>query len=77
MESIRAVERILERYGERDSCVTLQAGVTIDERILFLGADYYVTTRSRETVQRTCLAEQYGVKVLYGTDCPVFPEDLQ
>lgn len=75
--NIRIVEGILEQYKARNSCVTLQTGVTIDERILFQGADYYITTRSRETVHRTCLADQYGVKVLYGTDWPVFPADLQ
>ena len=76
-ENIRRLEEILERYGARDSFVTLQTGVTLDEQLLFLGADYYVTTRDRETVRRTCLADCWGVKVLYGTDCPVFPPELQ
>lgn len=76
-ENIRSVERILEQYEARDSCVTLQAGATLDERILMQGADYYVTTRSAETVRRTCLAERYGTRVLYGTDWPLFPENLQ
>lgn len=75
--NIRTVECILERYEERDCCVTLQTGVTLDERILFQGANYYITTRSQETVYRTCLAAQYGVKVLYGTDYPLFPDDLR
>ena len=75
-ENIQRVERILGKYEARDSCVTLQVGITLDERILMQGADYYITTRSEETVRRTCLAEQYGVKVLYGTDWPVFPENL-
>ena len=75
--NIRAVERILERYEERDCCVTFQTRVTLDERILFQGANYYITTRSQETVHRTCLAAQYGVKVLYGTDSPLFPENLR
>lgn len=75
--NIRCVERILEKYEARDSCVTLQVGMTLDERVLMRGADYYITTRSEGTVSRTCLAERYGVKVLYGTDWPLFPEDLQ
>lgn len=76
-ENIQKVEGMLKKYEARDSCVTLQVGVTLDERILMQGADYYITTRSAETVRRTCLAEQYGAKVLYGTDWPLFPEDLR
>lgn len=76
-ESVRRIEEILERYALRDSLVTFQAGITLDERILFQGADYYVTTRSRETVYRTCLADRWGVKILYGTDDPLFPPELQ
>ncbi len=76
-ENIRAVECILEQYEARDSCVTLQTGVTLDERVLFQGADYYVTTRAKETVYRTCLADRYGTKVLYGTDDGLFPDNLQ
>lgn len=76
-ENIHAVERILERYEARESCVTLQTGVTLDERILFQGADYYVTTRAKDTVHRTCLADRYGTKVLYGTDDGLFPSDLR
>lgn len=76
-ENIQKVEEMLKKYEARDSCVTLQVGVTLDERILMQGADFYITTRSAETVRWTCLAERYGAKVLYGTDWPLFPEDLR
>lgn len=76
-KNIHLIESLLERYGSRDSAVTLQAGVTLDERILFQGLDYYITTRSRETVRRTCLADLWGVKVLYGTDTQLFPPELK
>jgi len=76
-ENIGAIESILENYEARDSCVTLQSGTTLDEHVLFQGADYYVTTRSRETVYRTCLADRYGTKVLYGTDDGLFPDELE
>ncbi len=76
-KNIRDVECILEKYEARNSCVTLQTGVTLDERILLQGADYYVTTRAKETVYRTCLADRYGTKVLYGTDDDLFPSSLQ
>lgn len=75
--NIRAIEHILEQYEARDCFVTFHSGETLDERILFQGADYYVTTRSRDTVYRTCLADRYGVRILYGTDTPVFPSELQ
>lgn len=76
-DNIRRLESVLEQYEARDCFVTLQTGITLDERLLFQGADYYVTTRSRETVRRTCLADLWGVRVLYGTDDPVFPPELQ
>lgn len=72
----KRIERILERAGDLDSYVTLQTGEDLDEHMLFQMADYFVTTRSRETVHRTCLADLYGTKLLYGTDEPIFPEDL-
>lgn len=75
-ENVRRIEKLLKRYALRDSSVTLQTGVTLDERILFQGA-YYITTCSRETVYRTCLADRWGVKILYGTDDPLFPPELQ
>lgn len=76
-ENICIVETILKRHEARDSCITLQVGLTLDERVLMQGADYYITTRGADTVNRTCLAEQFGTKVLYGTDWPLFPEELQ
>jgi len=75
-KNVRAIETILEKYADRDSYVTLQTGLTLDENMLFQAADYFVTTRSRQTVRRTCLADRYNVKLLYGTDEPVFPPEL-
>lgn len=76
-EYLQDLENVLAQYEERDSYVTLQTGTTLDERILFQCAKYYVTTRSRQTVFRTCLADLYGVKILYGTDTQLFPQDLR
>lgn len=76
-KNISKVETILSHYKDSDNYVTLQTGVTLDENILFQRADYYITTRAQETVYRTCLADRYEVKVLYGTDNPVFPTDLK
>ncbi len=75
-EHLRSLEEALSQYEDRDSYVTLQTGTTLDERLLFQCADYYVTTRSRPTVARTCLADLYQAKILYGTDTQLFPECL-
>lgn len=75
-ENVQMIEGILQKYESRDTCVTIQSGADLDEHILFQYADYYITTRSSETVYRTCLADLYHVKILYGTDEPIFPPDL-
>lgn len=74
---LRDLDNALRQYEARDSYVTLQTGTTFDERVLFQCAKYYVTTRSRQTVSRTCLADLYGAKILYGTDTQLFPQDLR
>lgn len=69
------IEQILHQYDDSDNYVTLQTEAVEDERMLFRCADYFITTRSPRTVQRTCFADLYGVEILYGTDDPVFPQD--
>lgn len=76
-KSLMMLEDILQRYENRDCYVTMQTGEDLDEHMLFQAADYFVTTRCRETVQRTCLADLYDAKILYGTDEPIFPAGLE
>lgn len=71
-ENLRVLDSILRRHEDRDCSVILQTGETLDEHILFQYADYFITTRSPETVFRTCLADLYQTKILYGTDEPIF-----
>lgn len=71
-KNLNILSSLLQQYEERDCGVILQTGEDIDEHILFQCADYYITTRSRETVYRTCLADLYQTKILYGTDEPIF-----
>ena len=66
----------LGKHQAKDSYVTLQAGEDWDERVLFQRADYFVTTRAQQTIARSCLADRYGVKILYGTDTQLFPAGL-
>ena len=76
-QHIQAIEAILSQYEGLDSYVTLQVGETLDERLLMRAADFFVTTRSQPTVYRTCLADRYHTKILYGTDKPIFPQQLR
>lgn len=71
-DNLQTIETILQKYGERNCDVVLQSGETWDEHILFQIADYFIASRSRETIYRTCLADLYHVKTLYGTDEPIF-----
>lgn len=71
-ENLNILESIFQKYESCDCNVVLQTGEDIDEHILFQYADDYITTRSRETAYRTCLADLYQTKVRYGTDEPLF-----
>jgi len=71
------IEAAFGQYENRDSCVTLQVGTTLDERALMRDPDYFATTRSRHTVYRTCLADRYQAKILYGTDKLIFLDELR
>lgn len=71
-ENLSAIQKILQQHKTCDCDVILQTGQTLEERALLQAADYFVTTRSRETVFRTCLADLFQTKILYGTDEPVF-----
>lgn len=75
-EIVYAIEGILKQYEACDSYVTLQTGVTLDERVLFAASDYFVAARGEKTVPRSCLADTYHVRILYGTDEPIFPPGL-
>ncbi|HEX3027054.1 MAG TPA: CatB-related O-acetyltransferase [Clostridia bacterium] len=43
-----------------------------NEKPLFKISECYITTRAKETVLRTCYADEFGVKILSGVDKPVF-----
>lgn len=74
--NVQIITDILKDYEDCDTCVTLQTGTDLDEHMLFQYADYYITTRNLETVHRTCLADLYGTKILFGTDDPIFPSEI-
>ncbi|MEY8356419.1 CatB-related O-acetyltransferase [Lachnospiraceae bacterium 54-53] len=70
------IEELLEYlsgYEDLDSCVTIQEGTPEDdERSFFASADYFVTTRDEKKVRWIGYANHYNVKILYGTDTPLF-----
>lgn len=73
-KSINMINELLVKYENVNTYVELQTGVTLDERVLFSVVDYFVTTRSERLVYRSCLSDIYNVKILYGTDIPVFKD---
>lgn len=74
--NIAKINSFIQQHENCDSYVSLQTGITLDEHLLFQCADFYITTRDRKTVHRTCLADLYNAKILYGTDDPIFPSEL-
>jgi virginiamycin A acetyltransferase len=64
---------ILAKLGQKNNeSIILLVDHLADERPLFQLSDYYITTRAKETVQRTCYADMYNVKVISGVDKPIF-----
>jgi len=65
--------KYLQIFEDRDAEVVLQEGhINDDIRCLFASSDYFITTRRRENLLWTEYADHYQVKLLYGTDIPVF-----
>ena len=65
---IENIKAVLKQYEAVDCYVMLQTGKDIDEHALFEYADYYMTTRGRETVRRTCLCNLHRTQIVFGTD---------
>lgn len=47
-----------------------------DERIIFKEVDYYITTRSIDTIRHVEMADEFNVNILSGVDIPVFDDIL-
>ncbi|WP_094606117.1 2,3,4,5-tetrahydropyridine-2,6-dicarboxylate N-acetyltransferase [Sporomusa silvacetica DSM 10669] len=73
-EIINKINCILKKYNcdQNDNIVLLNINNLPNEKPLFKISDYYITTRAKETVLRTCYADEFGVEVLSGVDRPVF-----
>jgi virginiamycin A acetyltransferase len=71
-ENKSKIHNILEKYSDYHCCINIYAEKVEDERSLFKMADYYITTRAKENVQRMCFADLYNVECISGVDIPVF-----
>jgi virginiamycin A acetyltransferase len=66
------IRSILDAYSEHRCIFTVLTDNVKDERSLFTIADYYITTRAKDNVQRMCYAALYNTQCISGVDIPVF-----
>ncbi len=64
---------VVDSYTDSPDIVVVNDDIA-DERLLFMKADYFITTRDINTVRWSTYADEFGVKVLSGVDVPVFDE---
>jgi virginiamycin A acetyltransferase len=69
---IKRFESFLETNYNGSGDIYVQVGQIESEEELFMQADYYITSRSYETVGRTCMADKYGLKILSCADAPIW-----
>lgn len=68
---INLIEDITKLFPECPDILVLNENV-YDERLLFMQANYFITTRDVNTVRWTTYADEYGVKLPSGVDIPIF-----
>ncbi|AFM01818.1 acetyltransferase (isoleucine patch superfamily) [Desulfitobacterium dehalogenans ATCC 51507] len=68
---ISEVESITQSFVNCPDVLVYNCEV-FDERLLFMQADYFITTRSINTVRWTTYADEFGLKILAGVDPLVF-----
>jgi len=71
-ESKSIIGNVLDKHKECHFLIDICDENVEDERSLFKAADYYITTRAKENVQRMCFASLCGAKCISGVDMPVF-----
>jgi virginiamycin A acetyltransferase len=73
-DTLECYERKLQDFVSSVYCgkgeIIEQIGDHNKEYELFTEADCYITSRSLDTVRRTCLADKYGVKIISCADIP-------
>ncbi len=68
-----ALKAIVDGSTESPDIVVVNDDIA-DERLLFMKADYFITTRDINTVRWSTYADELGVKILSGVDVPIFGE---
>ncbi len=68
---IEELEQIIKITDDMPDIVVANEQIT-DESCLFKSSDYFITTRSRQTMRRLDLCDEYEVAGLSGVDQPVF-----
>ncbi len=69
------INNILQKLNcQNNNTIVLHIGDLPNEKPLFKISDFYITSRAKETVLRTCYADEFGVKILSGVDRPVFED---
>ena len=71
-ENKSKIQNIIEKYSGCNCFFNVYTEKVEDERSLFKTADYYITTRAKENVQRMCFADSCNTKYISGVDIPVF-----
>lgn len=65
-------ERLKDLKGPEEDIILREGAEGDDLGCLFAAADYFITTRNENNILWTEYADRYDVKLLYGTDIPVF-----
>lgn len=69
---LELLNQVLSKYYTGNGDILIRIENPQDERALFTAADYYITTRSLDTVRYSCYADLMGVKIVSGVDWPIF-----
>ncbi|MDR0903369.1 MAG: hypothetical protein LBM59_01915 [Ruminococcus sp.] len=64
----------IQNYYTGKGEIITAAGDLENEDELFAEADCFITSRSLNTVRRSCLADKYGVKIISPIDTPFLHE---
>jgi virginiamycin A acetyltransferase len=68
---INEIQNLIEPVEDNPDILILNDKVE-DERSLFKDVDYYITTRSSNTIYHLGIVQEYGMKILSGVNIPVF-----
>lgn len=71
-KNIDLLNREILKYYSGNGDILVQVENLKDERALFKIADYFITTRSLDTVRHSCYADLMNTTLVSGVDSPIF-----